>query len=62
MKILFEFTGDCVRSITDFETVQKRLNKGHQFWIWHESQSSTNSVINQIMQPQTRQTIYLTNF
>jgi len=62
VKILFDFTGDCARSITDYETVKKRLNKGHQFWKWHESQSSTNSVINQNMQPQTRQGTYLTNF
>jgi hypothetical protein len=53
MKILFDFTGDCASSITAFETVKKRLNRGHQFLKWHESQSSTNNVINQNMQPQT---------
>jgi hypothetical protein len=36
MKILFDFTGDCVSSITDFETLKKRLNRGHKFWKWHE--------------------------
>jgi hypothetical protein len=54
MKILFDFTGDCGSSIIDFETVKKRLNKGHQFWKRHESQSSTNSVINLNIKPQTR--------
>jgi hypothetical protein len=29
---------------------------------WHESQSSTNNVINQNMQPQTWQGTYLTSF
>jgi len=61
-KILFDFTGDCGSSITDFETVKKRLNKDHQFWKQHESQSSTNSVTNQNIKPQTRQATYLTNF
>jgi hypothetical protein len=50
-----------VSSITDLKKVHKRLNKGHQFWKWHELQSSKNSVINQNMQPQTRQATYLTH-
>jgi hypothetical protein len=50
MKVIFIVTGDCMSSLTDLKTV-KRLNKGRQFWKWHELQSSKNSVINQNMLP-----------